>query len=133
MGPALLELLERHEPVVASLPAVTRHGDLWAGNVLLDHGRLSGVIDWDGWAAAAVPGTDLVHMVALDRAVATRASFAEVLVQRPWEAAILQEAAGRYWDGLGITPLEARARHRGGGMVGRQDGPQRRHEPGRGE
>jgi hypothetical protein len=60
---ALHELFERHDARLSQLPSVLRHGDLWTGNLLVERGRLSGVVDWDAWHPAAVPGTDLLHIV----------------------------------------------------------------------
>ena len=38
-------------------PLVTCHGDYWAGNVLVERGRVSGVVDWNvGPSTAAAPG-----------------------------------------------------------------------------
>ena len=42
-----------------SVPAVVRHGDLWAGNLLVEGGSLTGVIDWDAWHSEGVPGQRL--------------------------------------------------------------------------
>jgi aminoglycoside phosphotransferase (APT) family kinase protein len=90
--------------VVATLPSVLRHGDLWLGNLLVERGALSGVVDWDAWHPASLPGTDLLHLVASSRAFATRRSFGELMAERPWEDALFARAADRYWRGLGIDP-----------------------------
>src|SRR5262249_7434707 len=62
----ILEITRHVLDAVAPLPAVMRHGDLWAGNVLTDGGVLSGVIDWDAWHPSGVAGTDLLHLVATE-------------------------------------------------------------------
>jgi hypothetical protein len=100
----LLELEERAAPVIAGLPSVLRHGDLWRGNLLVQDGALTGVVDWDAWHPSGVPGTDLLHLVASAHAFATRQSFGEVMRERPWERASFTAAATGYWRELGIDP-----------------------------
>lgn len=101
---ALRALEARTAPVLASLPSVLRHGDLWRGNLLVDGGRLTGVVDWDAWRPEAVPGTDLLHLVASARALATRRGLAEVLAERPWEHPSFARAVAPYWAELEIEP-----------------------------
>jgi hypothetical protein len=100
----LLELEGRAEPVIAGLPSVLRHGDLWRGNLLVEDGALTGVVDWDAWHPSGVPGTDLLHLVASAHAFATRQSFGELMRERPWERALFRSAATGYWARLGIDP-----------------------------
>jgi hypothetical protein len=100
----LLELEARAAPVIAALPSVLRHGDLWRGNLLVQDGALTGVVDWDAWHPSGVPGTDLLHLVASARAFATRQSFGELMRERPWERASFTAAATGYWRKLGIDP-----------------------------
>lgn len=47
----------RHERV--SLTAV--HGDLWLGNVLVERGQVTGVVDWEQGALRGQPARDLVR------------------------------------------------------------------------
>jgi hypothetical protein len=100
----LLQLEARAAPIIAGLPSVLRHGDLWRGNLLVQDGALSGVVDWDAWHPAGVPGTDLLHLVASARAFATRQSFGEVMRERPWERPSFTAATAAYWRKLGIDP-----------------------------
>jgi SAM-dependent methyltransferase len=46
-----------------ALPLVTCHGDYWAGNVLIQHGQVSGVVDWERGALDELPFWDLVKAV----------------------------------------------------------------------
>ena len=100
----LLELQARVAPVIAGLPSVLRHGDLWRGNLLVEGGALTGVVDWDAWHPSGVPGTDLLHLVASAHAFATRQSFGELMRERPWERPMFTAAATGYWNQLGIDP-----------------------------
>jgi aminoglycoside phosphotransferase (APT) family kinase protein len=43
------------------VPRTAVHGDLWLGNVLLEEGRASGVVDWEGGALSGEPVRDLVR------------------------------------------------------------------------
>ena len=49
----LRRLADRVRSRLDGIPAVQRHGDLWAGNLLVDRGRLTGIVDWD--AARTAP------------------------------------------------------------------------------
>jgi hypothetical protein len=58
--------LETLAPIRARLrrervPMTAVHGDLWLGNVLLEHGRVSGVVDWEFGAMRGQPVRDLVR------------------------------------------------------------------------
>lgn len=58
-----LALLEaRHDRLRQhSVPRTAVHGDLWMGNILVDRGEISGVVDWEcGWASGD-PVRDLVR------------------------------------------------------------------------
>jgi aminoglycoside phosphotransferase (APT) family kinase protein len=51
-----------------TLPRTLVHGDLWLGNVLLQRGRVSGIVDWECAVQCGEPVRDLVrfaHMYAL--------------------------------------------------------------------
>jgi aminoglycoside phosphotransferase (APT) family kinase protein len=42
-------------------PRTAVHGDLWFGNILLDRGEITGVVDWEGGAVSGEPVRDLVR------------------------------------------------------------------------
>jgi aminoglycoside phosphotransferase len=44
-----------------SVPRTAVHGDLWFGNILLDRGEITGVVDWEGGAVSGEPVRDLVR------------------------------------------------------------------------
>ena len=48
---------------VAGVERCFAHGDFFAGNLLAEHGRLSGVVDWDSAGAGRLPLLDLVHLL----------------------------------------------------------------------
>jgi aminoglycoside phosphotransferase (APT) family kinase protein len=55
----LTEALERE---LAELPRGMGHGDFFAGNLLADGDRLSGVLDWDAGGPGRLPLVDLLHL-----------------------------------------------------------------------
>lgn len=95
-------LRRRLEPVLASWPAVLRHGDLWAGNLLAKGGKLTGVVDWDAWATAGVPGTDLLQLVATERRMATKRSLGAAWREAPWCDATFRRLVAPTLDAVGM-------------------------------
>lgn len=58
----LRTLAVRLERALADLPRGFAHGDFWGGNLLVDDGRLSGVVDWAGAGPGRLPVLDLLHL-----------------------------------------------------------------------
>jgi aminoglycoside phosphotransferase (APT) family kinase protein len=81
-----------------------RHGDLWTGNLLVDRGRLTGMIDWDAAHPAGVPGADLVQLLATDARRRAHRSLGAAFVTRPWRSASFHRATGPYWEHVGAAP-----------------------------
>ena len=52
----IYQALERHK-----VPRTAVHGDLWFGNMLLEEGVVSGVVDWEFGAASGEPVRDLAR------------------------------------------------------------------------
>jgi hypothetical protein len=99
------------DAVAASPPAGRAglgHGDLWTGNVLVDGERLTGVVDWDSWSPARLPGVDLLHLLATERRISTRAALGEVWLQRPWDDPVFVAAAVEHWPDWGGDPAARR-------------------------
>jgi hypothetical protein len=97
---ALAELSRAFSSGVVGLPAVMRHGDLWAGNLLVERGRLAGVVDWDAWRPDGYPGADLLQLFATDERIQARRGLGEEWLARPWQAPAFLEATGDYWRSL---------------------------------
>jgi hypothetical protein len=89
-----------------ALPSVLRHGDLWAGNLLTTRGSLSGIVDWDAWHPRAVPGADLLELVASGERLRARRPLGTVWRERPWRGAAFRRFADAYWGALGFRPSE---------------------------
>ncbi|MGH2995853.1 MAG: phosphotransferase [Gaiellaceae bacterium] len=104
---ALNRLAGEHSGQVRSLPSVLRHGDLWAGNLLVDRGRLSGLVDWDATHPAAVPGADVLQLVATELRRRARRGLGPAFLTRPWRSPMFSQATGGYWAELGLRPDDA--------------------------
>jgi hypothetical protein len=91
-------------PVIRSLPAVARHGDLWSGNMLVERGTLAGIVDWDNWHPSAVPGTDVLHALAMEAALASGRELGSVWLGAPWRSPAFTRLTAPYWPALDIWP-----------------------------
>jgi hypothetical protein len=72
---------------IDGLPRGFGHGDFWHGNLLVDGGRLSGVVDWDAAGPGRLPLVDYLHLVAnAEHARRRNASLGETIVSflLPW-------------------------------------------------
>ena len=95
--------LERARERARDVPGVLEHGDLWAGNLLVAGGRLTGVVDWDNWHPAGVPGTDVLHLIAMAGRRRPTVELGELWLERPWQTAHFRSATGAYWSALGLA------------------------------
>jgi Phosphotransferase enzyme family len=106
--PARLQSMERLselvQPIFQDLPSAARHGDLWAGNLLVERDVLAGVVDWAAWHEAAVPGTDLLHLWASETKRGAKRELGEAWRERPWRDGEWIKATGPYWTALGVEP-----------------------------
>jgi aminoglycoside phosphotransferase len=88
-----------------TLPSVLRHGDLWAGNLLVDRrGRLSGLVDWDAAHPEAAPGADLLQLVATEFRRKTHRALGQAFLERPWLLPEFADATAGYWPSVGVQP-----------------------------
>ncbi len=90
--------------MLQEVPAVMRHGDLWTGNLLVSRGRLCGVIDWDASDPAAVPGSDLLQLVAGEIRRRARASLGTAFLMQPWRTDLFTKVAAPYWSEIELEP-----------------------------
>ena len=103
----LRRLADRLRSRLDGIPAVQRHGDLWAGNLLVDRGRLTGIVDWDAAHSSGVPGADLVQLVATDVRRRRRLPLGRAVLELPWRASTFTAATAAYWRALDIAPRRA--------------------------
>jgi hypothetical protein len=100
---ALDALASELSGTLQTLPSILRHGDLWTGNLLVDHrGTLSGLVDWDAAHPEAVPGADVLQLVATELRRAGRRALGPAFLARPWRLLEVRQATARYWSALGI-------------------------------
>lgn len=92
-APGLATDLDRLESRLRQLcdrtRSVARHGDLWAGNVLLDRGAVAAFVDWDAYHPSAVGGTDILELVATERRLLRRLTLGDVWRTEPWREAVV--------------------------------------------
>jgi hypothetical protein len=105
----LADDLERLSEMSARLrrnttPLTVVHGDLWVGNVLVDRGRVSGVVDWEAATMSGEPVRDLVrfammYALFLDRRtpVGRRVAGHRVLRAGDWGAGVAYAVDGSGW------------------------------------
>jgi hypothetical protein len=103
----LRRLADRLRSRLDGIPAVQRHGDLWPGNLLVDRGRLTGIVDWDAAHSCGVPGADLVQLVATDVRRRRRLPLGRAVLELPWRASTFTAATAAYWWALDIAPRRA--------------------------
>jgi hypothetical protein len=70
------------EVALAGIPRGFSHGDFWAGNLLVEEGRLVGVVDWPSAGPGRFPLLDLFHLRAQQVRERTGARLASVLIER---------------------------------------------------
>jgi hypothetical protein len=100
-----LEVMERQVvDGLQDLPAVLRHGDLWTGNVLVDRGALTGLVDWDASHPAGAPGADLLQLVAADARRRAHQSLGQAFLDRPWRFSMFTAVAADYWAACDLAP-----------------------------
>ncbi|HEY3210589.1 MAG TPA: phosphotransferase [Actinomycetota bacterium] len=100
----LSQIAEEVGDVARAVPSLVRHGDLWAGNILVRRQRLTGIIDWDAWHPAALPGADLLHLVATSEAMRKKQGFSQTWLRQPWEGEDYRSAMSDYWKITRIVP-----------------------------
>jgi Phosphotransferase enzyme family len=59
----LREVAGRLERELEHVPRCFGHGDFFAGNLLAENGRLTGVVDWDAAGPGRLPLLDLLHLL----------------------------------------------------------------------
>ncbi|MER7005362.1 phosphotransferase [Dactylosporangium sp. NPDC000555] len=111
---------------VERTPRTVVHGDYWFGNLLVDRGRVVGVVDWECGRPAGEPLRDVARFAVsyalyLDRHVApgARVPGHRGLRADRWGAGIAHAAAGRGWFGALVREHVSGALQRLGADGGR--------------
>lgn len=100
---ALGRLLEED---LADVPRGFGHGDFWLPNLLVEHGRLTGVVDWERAGPGRLPLLDLFKLMFEADRFAGRGTVGASLVQflLPWARAGGDEVARGYCSRIGFDP-----------------------------
>jgi Phosphotransferase enzyme family len=97
-------LAARLEQVLADLPRGFAHGDFWGGNLLVDTGRLVGVVDWAGGGPGRLPLLDLLHLHVSASRWTRNVELGPTVVDEflPWAQAGADVTVQAYSQGLGL-------------------------------
>jgi hypothetical protein len=99
----LRRLGERLDERLAGLPRGFGHGDFWRRNLLVDGGRLAGVVDWEHAGAGRLPVLDLLQLVATQPRYDGRGITSVVVGGLlPWARAGGDDTVRRYGARLGL-------------------------------
>jgi hypothetical protein len=111
-GVALVEIARSISDEVAVVPCGFAHGDFWSGNLLVETGRLTGVVDWDAAAAARPALLDLIHLRLVDAARPTALSWGAAVVERllPWGRSGGDDVSAEYCRRIGFEPTAEQLR-----------------------
>jgi hypothetical protein len=106
-------------------PRTVVHGDFWAGNLLLQHGRVSGVVDWEAGELAGEPLRDVVrfalsYALYLDRHTRPGRQVAghDGLLADGFGAGVVAAFCGRGWFGALVRDFVTNALARLGAPAG---------------
>lgn len=102
----LLALGERLDSTLAHMPRGFAHGDFFLGNLLVDDGSLTGVIDWDGGGPGALPLLDLLHLRHSDARPVPDVDWGRSVVDSllPWAYRSVDPLTARYCSAAGFDP-----------------------------
>lgn len=97
-------LAERLEDALADLPRGFGHGDFFHGNLLVDKGRLVGVVDWDAAGPSRLPFLDLLHLRLMSAREIADVDWGPLLVRDllPWARAGGGDLVRRYCQRSGL-------------------------------
>jgi len=91
---------------LAGLPRGFAHGDFWHGNLLVEAGRLTGVVDWAAAGAGRLPLLDLMHLRASAARERAGESLGWAVVQEllPWSRSGGNDVSLAYCRRVGFDP-----------------------------
>jgi hypothetical protein len=103
---ALRRLGSQVEQTLADVPRIFAHGDFWSRNLLIEDGRLSGVVDWDHGGPGRLPFLDLLQLRLNMIRAGTHQFLGPALVEHllPWSRAGGDDHSRAYARQIGIEP-----------------------------
>jgi aminoglycoside phosphotransferase (APT) family kinase protein len=98
-------LAERLEANLADVPRGFAHGDFFHGNLLVEGGRLVGVVDWEAAGPGRLPLLDLLHLRLASAQELGELDWGPRLVQQllPWARAGGDDVARSYCQRVGFS------------------------------
>lgn len=105
IGRLLTTVAREVDEGLADLPRGFLHGDFFRGNLLVERGRLSGVVDWDAAGPGGLPLVDLIHLLTMTRHRPEDEDWGPTLVQSvlPWAARADDALVAGYAARTGLT------------------------------
>ncbi|MEY2536184.1 MAG: hypothetical protein QOF29_4094, partial [bacterium] len=81
--PALVALRDELRDTLAgrSVALCTVHGDLWAGNVLLADGEVTGLVDWEASRRDGLAEVDRMHLLLTTRALTSHRELGDIVAE----------------------------------------------------
>ena len=106
---AVMHVAEGLAAEVADLPRGFAHGDFFRGNLLVDGGRLAGVVDWDAAGPGRLPFLDLLHLRHMGKHLPPDRDWGLTVVRGllPWARAGGDELTRGFCRRLGVQPSPA--------------------------
>jgi Phosphotransferase enzyme family len=106
---AVMRIAERLAAEVVDLPRGFAHGDFFRGNLLVDGGRLAGVVDWDAAGPGRLPFLDLLHLRHMGKHRPPDRDWGLTVVHGllPWARAGGDELTRGFCRRLGVQPSPA--------------------------
>lgn len=96
-APQLVELTRIAGSLADGMPRVLLHGDFWLNNLLVTDGHLAGVVDWDTWHPAGVPGVDLLTLLGAVEGARSRREFGDLVIASYWRSPAVADALRTYF------------------------------------
>lgn len=108
-GRAVSRVAERLAGEVGHLPRGFAHGDFFRGNLLVERGRLSGVVDWDAAGPGRLPLLDLLHLRHMGKHLPADRDWGLTVVKHllPWARAGGDELTRGFCRRLVVEPTPA--------------------------
>ncbi len=109
-GPAVARFVRatgaRLDDELAGVPRGFGHGDFFAENLLVEGGRLSGVVDWDAAGPGRLPLLDLLHLIVTSRWRGVDLGWGPAIASHllPWARDGGDETARDHCARVGIDP-----------------------------
>lgn len=104
---AIVSFGERLQTTLGELPRGFAHGDFFPGNLLVEDGRLSGVVDWDASGPGRLPLLDLLHLRLMGDHRPADLDWGPTLIEHlvPWARRGGDDPAREYCTRVGVEPL----------------------------